>query len=391
MELILHIGHEKTGTTSIQESLVRNTNYLQSLNIHIPTEFGIGNARSIPATFSSSIDAYFEKLGITEGDLKVVQKEFKKDFDVYFKKLPRDTKLILSSEHLASRLTSSESVSELANFLNKYFEKITIIIFLRNQAGMAQSSYWELLKSGSQESILYEPSKENVNNPYFNYQLLLENWLSGFQKKQIQIYNYNYISSTYPSLTDFFYSVISNIFNVKIDFSLIIKSREANQSPDSFYLEILRLINQRIMSENPASEIKPYLDGNSLRKISIDAIRNIAGNESKVKVNQKAWQLAFQSSNNWVDENFAVFGKGFTKFDELFKPETSDSQKSDGSELNCAYAKFIDFIFSFYSASKTELDQTKTELDQIINSRIWRVTKILRDLKSIDLFRGRGK
>ena len=391
MELILHIGHEKTGTTSIQESLVQNTNYLQSLNIHIPTEFGIGNARSIPATFSSFIDHYFERRGITEGDLKVVQKEFKKDFDVYFKKLPQDTKLILSSEHLASRLTSSESVSELANFLNKYFEKITIIIFLRDQAGMAQSSYWELLKSGSQESILYEPSKEIIYDPYFNYQLLLENWLSGFQKKQIQIYNYNYVSSNYPSLIDFFYSVISNIFNVKIDFSLIIKSREANQSPDSFYLEILRLINQRIISENPTSVIKPYLDGNSLRKISVDAIRNIAGNKSKIEVNQEAWQLAFQSSNNWVEENFAVFGEGFTKFDELFKPETSDSQKSNGSEINFAYEKFIDFIFSFYSASKTELDQTKTELDLIMNSRIWRVTKIWRDLNSIDLFRGRGK
>ena len=141
-------------------------------------------------------------------------------------------------------------------------------------------------KSTCRISTPYEPTKEILYDPYFNYQLLLENWLSGFQKKQIQIYNYNYISSNYPSLTDFFYSVISNIFDIKIDFSLIIKNREANQSPDSFYLEILRLINQRIISENPASVIKPYLDGNSLREISIDAIRNIAGNKSKIKVNQ---------------------------------------------------------------------------------------------------------
>jgi hypothetical protein len=93
LELILHIGHEKTGTSSIQESLFQNKRYLQSLDVVIPTEFGVGNARLIPAMFSSLLDDYFERKGLTQSNLTTTRDKYKKEFDTYLNGLPKNTKL----------------------------------------------------------------------------------------------------------------------------------------------------------------------------------------------------------------------------------------------------------------------------------------------------------
>ncbi len=76
--LLLHIGHEKTGITSIQTSLFSNENYLESLGILVPTLFGAGDARSIPAIYSIEIDDYFERKSFNQKYLSFLQKTKKR-------------------------------------------------------------------------------------------------------------------------------------------------------------------------------------------------------------------------------------------------------------------------------------------------------------------------
>jgi hypothetical protein len=77
-------------------------------------------------------------------------------------------------------------------------------------------------------------------------------------------------------------------------------------------------------------------------------IEGVSGNKSKIEVDRKSWQLAFQLSNQWVEENFTVFGGVITKTDEPFKPKKSDFEMPKGVRLNPAYDKFVDLIFSWH-------------------------------------------
>jgi len=73
MDLHLHIGTEKTGTTSIQEFLRINRANLNSAGIYVPCSLGPSNHQWLPFMFSQdlSVDSFFRMHGINTDDQRI--------------------------------------------------------------------------------------------------------------------------------------------------------------------------------------------------------------------------------------------------------------------------------------------------------------------------------
>ena len=113
--IILHIGTEKTGTTTIQAGIRKNQDLLRENHIYpvLPTP------------------SFFQKLGERQKVIKKNAKAFAKNSDV-----------LISSELFQSRLRTKEQLKRLRSVLLKTFparKEILVIVYLRRQAAIANS------------------------------------------------------------------------------------------------------------------------------------------------------------------------------------------------------------------------------------------------------------
>lgn len=65
MKLVLHIGTEKTGTTSVQTWLESNLNALSCRGIHLSNVLDRPSNRALAHAFQNGVDPYFRPMGIT--------------------------------------------------------------------------------------------------------------------------------------------------------------------------------------------------------------------------------------------------------------------------------------------------------------------------------------
>ena len=191
MRTTLHIGVEKTGTTTIQTFLDRNRLALQSeQHVVVTRRFGIGNSRDL-ATYAIR-DDYFNddhlmELGITTVDAK---EEFKAHVSMELSRLvaenARSDRLVLSSEHFQSRLKSVAEVSALRVLLDANgFSVESVVVYVRDPAEVIESMYSTALRGGA---AVQPPT--SADNPHWNhicdYRATIERWCSAFPNALVQ-------------------------------------------------------------------------------------------------------------------------------------------------------------------------------------------------------------
>jgi hypothetical protein len=213
MEAVIHIGTEKTGTTTVQESLVLNESELNEHQIHISNSSGLPNNRSLVAyamNYNKTDDFFCHR--------EIHSKEAKSNFDELFIKnihnelssvLEKAHVVIFSSEHFSSRITSLKEIYKLKELLNKYFSKFTIICYFRPQVELAISHYSTALRIGETRNLDEYVNKECVpTNYYYNYLTILNNWKEVFGKSNVQARNFDKSSLLNYSLLDDFYNTV---------------------------------------------------------------------------------------------------------------------------------------------------------------------------------------
>jgi hypothetical protein len=191
MRTTLHIGVEKTGTTTIQAFLDRNRRSLQSeQRIVVTRRFGIGNSRDL-ATYAIR-DDYFNDDHLMELGIATVEakREFKAHVSMELSRLvaesARSDRLVLSSEHFQSRLKSVAEVAALRVLLDANgFSVDSIVVYMRDPAEVIQSMYSTALRGGA----AVEPPA-SADNPHWNhicdYRATIERWCSGFPHALVQ-------------------------------------------------------------------------------------------------------------------------------------------------------------------------------------------------------------
>lgn len=138
IKLIVHPGHAKCGSSSIQEFIYSNIHYLKHLNIYVPDK----HFRFLFDTKKSQLEwqdplLYFGNLIFSEkSDLKQFEERLKQVVEKA--KQTNCQTILISSENLGSR---NERARKIHETLASYFDDVTVIYYIRSQDGWLVSSW----------------------------------------------------------------------------------------------------------------------------------------------------------------------------------------------------------------------------------------------------------
>lgn len=186
----IHIGTEKTGTSSVQKFMLDNEKALKRRGVLYPLECGyLSNFQLLwYATDNPNSHAIPCPKDLTDPDIR---RQWESEFTArhqrkvlgFQAKHPSRSTVVYSSEHLQSRLIDEAPIERLKNLLEPMYDDFRIIVYLRRQDQLAVSGYSTLLRGGHTQPFTIP--KANRTSHYYNYVRLLELWSNVFGKEKI--------------------------------------------------------------------------------------------------------------------------------------------------------------------------------------------------------------
>lgn len=255
MKAIVHIGTEKTGTTSIQSFLYHNRCTLGEAGFHFLQCAGKTNNRAIPSYCLNNDrpDDFYRNLGITTVEARIAYKrKFIGELEKELAELPANTKAVLvSSEHFHSRIRTEKEMDNVHEFFSTYFSEIEIICYLRDQITTCSSHYSTALKTGDSSSFAEFIEQCSPNNYYYNYWQVLQNWerCFGFDALNVSLFSHE----------RFLNGNLLDDFTAKIDPQLVgaldTRVQNENESVNPSGQALLRAVNLTF----PVRSLRPEL------------------------------------------------------------------------------------------------------------------------------------
>ena len=191
-DLVLHIGTEKTGTTTIQNFLKANRDQLRRQSVYVSKDLMIpsGNQRWLAALAYNA--TRIDELISTQGYRSKAERD--QDMVNRYERLKQEIEAstsdckrwIISSEHLQSRLTTDEEIHRFYQLLKELFNEITIVLYIRNPVDTAISLLSMFCVYGDVLEQLPEPSQRHVDL-ICNHARILEQWQKNFPKTKIKL------------------------------------------------------------------------------------------------------------------------------------------------------------------------------------------------------------
>jgi hypothetical protein len=186
-QLILHIGCEKTGTTSIQNTLAANRDtLLNQYGYYYPSSLGHKNHTKL-AIYCCNEDKNLTRF-LPEG---VSLEEFRRNLQQQFFEEIRATssrKVIISCEWLQTKIRDDDEFARLKTLLSDLFDEVRVIIYLRRQDKIVLSRYSTWLKAGSYKRFTFPEIKHNEKLPYsLNFLGVYNRWKSNFEPNKLLI------------------------------------------------------------------------------------------------------------------------------------------------------------------------------------------------------------
>jgi hypothetical protein len=190
MKVYLHIGIEKTGTTTIQDFLIINQDHLKKQGVEISSALGEGNNVLLAAYAMShdrSSSVHVAKKVTRRAERITFDLKVSSDFLREIKRAPRDLRsLILSNEHCHSTLIKTEELQKLRDLLNQVSDDVTIIVYLRRQIDVCVSLYSTLLKLGLAANF-HNYFKNLSLTHFYNYCELVQLWTGVFGDENVNV------------------------------------------------------------------------------------------------------------------------------------------------------------------------------------------------------------
>lgn len=194
MDLVLHIGIEKTGTTLIQHWLYSNRQALAAQGIALSDVLGKPNNRLLAARLQGRLDDLHARLGLT--DLATRDRHFH-DLDARFtaelaQMQARGARvLVVSSEHLSSRMSSAADLHRLRDWLSRHFSRICVTVYLREQAALNRSLYSTAILNGQTRTASEFADNIQTCDPYYNFDLMLGLWADVLRPDRLDVAIYD--------------------------------------------------------------------------------------------------------------------------------------------------------------------------------------------------------
>lgn len=209
MKLLLHIGTEKTGTTSIQGALEIARDSLIQGGVYVPSCLGGSNPREL-ATYTMRAgrdDDVFPQGAPDDLQKKAIDLEIENKFHLELDELPASIHtVIICCEQLHSRLIHGDEVMKLCTLFRQRFDQIQMICYLRPQVDLATSLYTTALWYRSKLTLPEFVYVHHATNPlYYDYSKLLDRWASAVGSSSITIRRFDKNSLEDSDIvTDFF-------------------------------------------------------------------------------------------------------------------------------------------------------------------------------------------
>jgi len=208
MKLILHIGTEKTGTTYLQHTLMLNRELLATKSIFIPPSIaGLRSLRAYTIPFMDNFENESTRILKLAHPLQLKKAKIKLRQEIGKTLITLESKYhtcVISAEHFSSRTKNPEEINQALQFFLQYFDKIDVIIYLRDQFSFLVSTYSESLKSGWTGSFEEHLERIDLTDPFWNFSILLERW-SATPKVTVHpfVYPRKNLNETFDIVDDF--------------------------------------------------------------------------------------------------------------------------------------------------------------------------------------------
>ena len=185
MDLLLHIGCEKTGTTSVQFWLHLNSETLM--------QHGIFYSRVLGRHINRRISYYGLEPGTPDDVMRLDgiltpehHARVQREIEVELAQEVRDARragchtFVISNEHLQSRQKTQANVDRIQWLLAPLFDRIDVVCFLRPQIDTCLSRASTLSRNGSTISREWVEVDLHKANLFYHYDALLERWATAF-------------------------------------------------------------------------------------------------------------------------------------------------------------------------------------------------------------------
>lgn len=311
MKLSLHIGTPKSGTTTIQRFLKHNRALLQENGVHVPRSAGESNHRRLAAMFltDDTVDDFFRRLNLQDRAKRCAAKrQWQADLSAEIE--AQDcSHVVMSSEHLQSRLREPAAIRALSDYLQARFSDIRIILYIRDPLDTVVSLYSTAVKSGSRLAEL-PLSPPNLWANIVNHKATIQRWQANLAPADLKLRLFQKDDFVRGDLLADF---ISAAELPALDYK---RPKRANESLDRLGLELLRRLNRDIPVILPDGTANPQR-GNI--KTVFEAHFNGGAPFLPSAEAVAAYDAGFAESNDWVRQAF------FPDREHLFTPGTRNT------------------------------------------------------------------
>jgi len=286
MRIILHIGQQKTGSTSLQRFLKKNRRLLKENGILYPKSLGKNKQKVLVDIINTNSSERIKYIDQLQSEIKSSQ---------------ADT-LILSEENLYN--IDKDKMKILHKILSEITNNITVVVYLRRQDCHMVSMYQQYIR-GKGIMTLEDYIEAKLDSEYYMYSRIIKKWESIFSEIICRPYKLQGIDSRKDFIN------IIGISNNKLDYTE--DEIDKNRSIDIEAIETIRLINKL---EDRGNLNIPH---DIKRRLRIYYKNNIGRKTLQLNQIQKK-----QISSKFMDDNLSIDKLCMNNCGSLlFRPETS--------------------------------------------------------------------
>jgi hypothetical protein len=346
VNLYLHIGTEKTGTTSIQKFFRSNRELLRRRGVLYPVTPGNENHTGLTvAALELARHGPLRKIrGIHSPE---EARKFRADFVDQLAgefQVGEFHTVVMSGEHCSSRLLDDGEVQWLKDFLSRHFEQIKIVVYIRRQDDYLLSTYSTAVKSGATVPLQI-PGEETIENRYDHWRLI-SRWARIFGRENIICRKYEKSALRSGDVVEDF------LFAAGLESGPdYVRPDNVNESLDAEMLEFLRLFNRHI----------PRFAKKSLNPNRDNIVRLLSKMSRGPLITLDEAELArfmglFAESNRRVAVEY--FGGARTDSDDpLFERRTDSRPRRSDAELSVERA--VEICAGLWLEKQAQLDRAQ--------------------------------